>query len=63
MRSWYWSFGFVALVHSCTSDGSILWALTSGEGARPAELLTVDPATGVETVIGPTGTAAGRPPG
>ena len=44
---------------SCTSDGSILWALTSGEGARPAELLTVDPATGVETVIGPTGTAAG----
>src|SRR5262245_36924811 len=41
---------------TCAADGSTLWALTSGAGARPAELLTVNPATGVEVVIGPTGT-------
>ncbi len=44
---------------ACPSDGSALWALTSGGGSRPAELLRVDPATGVETAIGPTGTPVG----
>ena len=44
---------------SCAPAGAPLWALTSGSGLRPPELLTIDPATGVESVIGPTGTAAG----
>ena len=44
---------------SCAPAGAPLWALSSGSGPRPPELLTIDPATGVESVIGPTGTAAG----
>jgi hypothetical protein len=44
---------------SCAPAGAPLWALTSGSGPRPPELLTIDPATGVESVVGPTGTAAG----
>jgi len=45
---------------ACSLDGGSLWALTAGVGARPAELATVDPATGVETVIGPTGSVPGE---
>lgn len=45
---------------SCAPDGSTLWALGAGEGTRPAELLSVDPVTGVEAVIGPTGTPNGE---
>jgi hypothetical protein len=41
---------------TCAADGSKLWALTSGAGTRPPELLRIAPATGVETVVGPTGT-------
>jgi hypothetical protein len=41
---------------SCSSDGETLWALTSGAATRAPELLALDPATGVESVVGPTGT-------
>ncbi len=41
---------------ACSANGGALWALTSGAGARVPELLSVDPASGVETVVGPTGT-------
>jgi hypothetical protein len=44
---------------ACATGGESIWALTSGAGARPPELLSVDPATGVEVVIGPTGSAPG----
>jgi hypothetical protein len=44
---------------ACATGGESLWALTAGDGARPPELLSVDPATGVEVVIGPTGSAPG----
>ncbi len=44
---------------TCSAEGGTLFALTSGAGARGPELLTLDPATGVETLIGPTGTPNG----
>jgi hypothetical protein len=44
---------------ACPASGSPLWALTEGSGARVPELLRIDPATGVETVVGPTGTSPG----
>jgi hypothetical protein len=44
---------------TCAGDGT-LFALSSGGGARAPELLTLDPGTGVEAVIGPTGTANGE---
>jgi hypothetical protein len=42
---------------ACPADGAPLWALGGGTAARPAELVRIDSATGIETVIGPTGTA------
>ena len=44
---------------ACSADGGTLWALSSGAGARPPELLRIAPATGVETLVGPTGTPTG----
>jgi hypothetical protein len=44
---------------SCAPDGTTLWALGAGSGGRPAELLTLSPTTGIESVIGATGTAVG----
>jgi hypothetical protein len=44
---------------TCATQGGLLFGLTSGAGARGPELLTLDPATGVETVIGQTGTSVG----
>lgn len=44
---------------TCSADGATLFALSSGAGARSPELLTIDPATGIEAVIGPTGTPNG----
>jgi hypothetical protein len=44
---------------TCSADGGTLFALSSGSGARGPELLTLDPASGQQAVIGPTGTPNG----
>jgi hypothetical protein len=44
---------------ACSADGGTLWALTGGVATRPPELLRIAPATGVETLVGPTGTPPG----
>ena len=42
----------------CDINGQ-LWAATPGHGGRSSELLKINRTTGVETVVGPTGIAAG----
>ena len=44
---------------ACAETTGVLFALTAGEGARPAELYTIDRNTGVESLVGPTGTGSG----
>ena len=51
--------GFDVRVTGMTCDDSgTLWAVTAGHGGRATELYTIDPNTGVETLVGPTGTAS-----